>query len=149
MNSKNVISSARVGWEYGPYEAQLVKIESKKSDDLVNGGRFYFRAVSPPVGANHNLCFYTLPLESEDNKPSDGGFSLKTVLYYLQCGIENGTEIAKLIHLVGRYVNLIIKTRNINGKMIPVICGFQFSTFELFRINGSHHKLEPSSVSAC
>jgi hypothetical protein len=145
---KTRASTGSAGWKPGLYEAQLVKVESKQNGDLAYGGRFYFRAISPPPGAKYNLCYYTLPVDHEKNKPSDCGFSLKMVLYFLQHDIESGIKISNVRHLIGRYVNLVIKARYIKGRMIPIICGFQFNTFQLFRINGSYHMLESNNAVA-
>jgi hypothetical protein len=126
ITKNNSRSCRQFRWQSKDYEAQLVRVYVKcKPGSIEPVYPLVFRVFE----ANQNVTFYVHRLNSINQ-----GNDFKLATYFL-LGEAKEPQKDNLRALLGRYVILIIEPRMKNGRVIPVIVGFKFSTKELFAYN--------------
>jgi len=112
--------------EIGLHPAQLIQIVLSNNNSIEHGSAFKFKVFKGLYEGEH-MKYYTKSIESRD-----AGSSLKRVCHFLDLPYHNNIEYDHQ-SLLGRYCNLHVVERNINGRIRPVIIDFSFSDRELFR----------------
>ena len=108
----------------GNYEATLVLVKCHKGR-IDEGATFVLK-----LATGEDVAWYT---KAFTGPGGDGGVSLKTILYFMLYPFESN-RIASVSSLPGRHVGVVVESKEVRGKAVPVITGFCFSTKEMFRL---------------